>query len=615
MVVQVWRQGLYTMILVTAGISLLGCQTMETESDQAAATGQSAVEPAPAPSQSPEEVAAEQQVTEPEEAVTPQPEIVKPEEQTDSEHAVVPEQESIVDQDELHRQVMEACDSAAEFWDEGNLDDAIAALDRAYELLLLMDGDDDPSSLDLKDSLRILIADRLVSLYRSQQTAASEPKINWDLEIPLVDNSEVQAEIKSFQQAERASFLAAYQRSGRYRPMILAKLEAAGLPSQLSWLPMIESEFKIRALSRASALGLWQFIRSTGNRFGLKRDAWVDERMDPEKSTDAAIAYLTELHALFGDWPKAMAGYNCGEHRVLRLDRRTPDQDLDFWDFYQLLPRETRRYIPRFFATLLILGDPDKYGFELPEVDASQPPNAEVQTSKSYQLSSIDKLLNLPEGALASLNPELRLKATPKRPYLLKVPAAHQQLVSSSIATLPEWTPPQPQYTTYRVRRGDTLSKIARRFGTSSSAIARINGIRNRHRIGAGALLKVPIGGNQSSTFSSSRIAPVPIEPGKSVTYTVRRGDTLYHIAKAYRTTVGRLKTDNSLTSSRLYPGQQLVVSAGTRNGSRTWIVRPGDTPIAIARAHNVSLTMLLRVNGLTSRSTIYPGQTLVIPD
>lgn len=526
--------------------------------------------------------------------------------------------ESKVDAAELHRQALDACDSAVQFLDEGSVEDAISALDRAYELMLMLPESNGGEGHDGRDELRLLIAERLLQVYASQRTAAALPKINWDLEIPLVDNAQVQREIKSFQTAERATFLAAYRRSGRYRPLILAKLDEAGLPSQLSWLPLIESEFKVRALSRAGAYGMWQFIRSTGQRFGLRRDTWVDERLDPVKATDAAIAYLTELHDMFGDWPKALAGYNCGELRVARLDRRDPAQDLDFWDLYAMLPRETRRYIPRFFATLLILEDPAKYGFELPEPDAPMPESALVTTTKSYRLSDLDEVLGLKKGTVAELNPELRKKATPNRSYELRIPAPGVDDAATRVASLREWTPPRPEYVTYRVRRGDTLSRIARRFGTSSTAIARLNGIRNKHRIGTGKILKVPVGRSYvaSSTTSSTPSPPTAVATsGEPITYTVKRGDTLYHIAKLYRTTVGRLKSDNGLRSSRLYPKQKLKVRPGTREGQRYHVVRRGDTPIEIARAYRVSLNALLRINGLGRRSTIYPGQTLVIPD
>src|SRR6185503_15097104 len=147
----------------------------------------------------------------------------------------------------------------------------------------------------------------------------------------------------------------------------VAQLAEAGMPEQLSWLPLVESGFKDRALSSARARGLWQFIPSTGYRYGLDRSDWIDERMDPEKSTQGAIAYLTALHGLFGDWMTALAAYNCGENSVLRAINNQKLSYFDqFWDLYQRLPRETRRYVPRFLATLAILEEPGRYGLVLP---------------------------------------------------------------------------------------------------------------------------------------------------------------------------------------------------------------------------------------------------------
>ena len=216
--------------------------------------------------------------------------------------------------------------------------------------------------------------------------------------------------------------------------MILGKLEEAGLPSQLSWLPLVESWFKVRALSRASALGLWQFIASTGLRYGLSRDAWVDERLDPEKSTDAAIAYLTDLHGLFGDWPKALAAYNCGEARMSRLQRRAAGEYVDFWDLYELL-RETRRYVPRLLAALQIIEDPEKYGMTLPEPDDPEGDVVAVTVERAVKLEQLDAALGLEAGTLADLNPELRYTATPKRAYDLRVPADRSR--SSSPGSTP----------------------------------------------------------------------------------------------------------------------------------------------------------------------------------
>jgi membrane-bound lytic murein transglycosylase D len=185
-------------------------------------------------------------------------------------------------------------------------------------------------------------------------------------EIPITLNKYVQNEIKRLTGPEKKFFVRSLERAQRYRPFIVSELKKAGLPEDISWLPLIESGFKIRALSPARALGLWQFIPSTGYKFGLSRNYYIDERLDPEKSTRAAIRYLKELHNLFGDWTTALAAYNCGESRILRIIRKQRINYLDnFWDLYQNLPRETSRYVPKFLATLYIVNHLDKYNIKI----------------------------------------------------------------------------------------------------------------------------------------------------------------------------------------------------------------------------------------------------------
>jgi membrane-bound lytic murein transglycosylase D len=495
--------------------------------------------------------------------------------------------------------------------DEGDVEGALSALDRAYELMLQLPEDDDGAYLQAKEDIRLLVADLLTRHYHAGRAAAAQPTASWDLEIRLVDNEYVRREIQSFTTKERDQFIEGYRRSGRYRPMILAKLDEAGLPSQLSWLPMVESWFKVRAYSRASAVGMWQFISSTGLRYGLSRDAWVDERFDPEKATDAAIGYLTDLHGMFGDWPKALAAYNCGEARVARLQRRS-DQYLDFWDLYERLPRETRRYVPRLFAAIAIIEDPDRYGMTLPEPDAPDMEVVTVTVERAVQLEKLDDVLGLPSGSLADLNPELRYKGTPKRSYDLRVPATHQETLVATIETVPEWKPPQTQYLVHRVRRGQTLSVIARRYGTSVRAIMLANNLRSANRIREGQSLRIPVSGSGSIR----RVSRTAVDG----VHTVRRGETLGGIARAYGTTVSQLQQDNGLSSTTIYPGQELRVGAsgeGSSSSSRgggTYTVRRGDTLGAVADRHGVGLSALLRANGLGRRSTIYPGQELVIP-
>lgn len=513
--------------------------------------------------------------------------------------------------EEVLEEALEAYESAQEFWREGSFEDALAALDRAYELMLSVPINGDPLVAQQKDNLRHLVSRRVIEIYASRQTVVGE----LDRTIPLISNSHVEREIRQFQGPEREFFIESYRRSGRYRPQIIEALREAGMPEQLSWLPLIESGFKVRAYSRARALGLWQFIPSTGYRFGLRRDWWIDERMDPDKSTRAAIAYLTELHGLFGDWLTAIAGYNCGEHAVLRrINSQRINYFDQFWDLYQLLPHETARYVPRFLATLLIIDNPAQYGFELPEPDSPLRFDV-VQVDRPVQLVALDRSLELDKGTFKELNPELRQGATPEASYELNVPSGSSDTVVATVEALPKWKPPSQQYFVHRVRRGETLSHIARRYRTSVTSLRRINNLRNPNRLYPGQRIKVP---QRGAPTPRSVPAVASVAPGTTVTYTVRRGDSLWRLAHRYATTVEKITRDNGLRSDRLSIGQQLTITAGgtatASTSSRTYVVRSGDTPSAIARAHRVGLDDLLRANGLGRRSTIYPGQTLVIP-
>ena len=512
----------------------------------------------------------------------------------------------------IQAEALDLCQTAAGFVDQGETENAVDALDRAYRLMLELPNDGDAEWLQAKSDLRLLVADLIMQAHELIRSTAAPATTSWDLAISVTDNEHVRREIRSFSNGEREHFLAAYQRSGLYRPMILAKLEAAGLPSQLSWLPLVESNFKVKALSRASALGLWQFIASTGLRYGLERDVWVDDRLDPEKATDAAIAYLTDLHALFGDWPKALAAYNCGEARVLRLQNRAPGEFLDFWDLYAQLPSETRRYVPRLFATLMILEDPERYGMALPEPLAPLPEWTTVAVFRPVQLASLEREFGLASGTLAQLNPSLRSAATPPREFHLRVPvAAGEEDLAEKIAALPEWRPPTPQYLTHVVRRGETLSAIAGRYGTSVQAIMRSNNLRSAHRISPGQRLQIPGRGGGTAAVATTAAAPTVSAEG---THTVRTGDSLFSVARRYNTTVDRLRADNGLTSNTIYPGQTLRLHPGSRSDMRRYQVLRGDTLSSIADRHRVALSALLRVNGLTVDSTIHPGQWLVIP-
>jgi membrane-bound lytic murein transglycosylase D len=504
---------------------------------------------------------------------------------------------------ELLQESFDAYQDARLAWDRGDLDTALAALDAAYSILLKLDLPQDSLLVQEKNDLRLLIARRIQEIYASRVIAINGNSRT----IPLSENEHVLKEIKSFQTTERKYFEEAYKRSGRYIDMIRSKMREAGLPEELSWMPMIESWFKVNAFSRARALGLWQFIASTGYLFGMKRDRWIDERMDFEKATDAAIQYLTQLHSMFGDWTTALAAYNCGEIRVQRVIRSQKSEYMDnFWDLYLMLPRETSRFVPRFIATLLIINNPKKYGFTLPEPDASLKYEP-LQINRPVQLSVLSNALGLSSEALELLNPELRHKSTPDSEYTLRVPPGYGEQLMASLESIPRYIPPEATYRYHYVRRGETVSVIARRYGTSISALARANRLGRNYLIRTGQRLKIPVQGRSYISYRPRNLT----KEGEKLIYVVKKGDNLYVIAKSFNTTVQEIKRLNNLQSNMLSVGQKLVIQSGTPEGAVLYTVKSGDTPYKIAAQYGMNLNALLALNGLSTRSKIYPGQQL----
>jgi membrane-bound lytic murein transglycosylase D len=498
-------------------------------------------------------------------------------------------------------------------WHKGELDKALEALDSAYELILGVDTQQDVKLIQQKEDLRFLISKRILEIYASRNIVVS----GLHDEIPMEMNVHVEKELKRFTGIEKRFFIESYVRSGQYRPYILKALRQAGLPEELSWLPLIESGFKVKALSRARALGLWQFIPSTGYKFGLNRDRFVDERLDFIKSTDAAIAYLKELHSIFGDWATVLAAYNCGEGRVLKVIRTQNVNYLDnFWDLYQRLPGETARYVPRFFATLHIIKNPEKYG--LTDIEIEKPlVYTTASINRQVQLKDISKATGMDIKDLKALNPELRYSLVPSESYTLRIPKGTEEDLLAKIDTIPTSRLPQPAFVYHRVRRGQTLSTIARRYRTSVRAIMRANNMRRSHYIRTGKRLKIPSRGYtmaQQAQRSTERTSV----PSSGVHY-VRKGDSLWIIAKRYGTTVSKIRRLNAMSSSRLHIGQALKIP-GFKPGPlpdtsklSTYSVKHGDSPYTIAQKHNMTVGRLLRINKLTPRSKIYPGQKLFI--
>jgi len=509
-------------------------------------------------------------------------------------------------------QALEQCQTSQKKWEEGDNDAAIAALDAAYAIVLRIPADASQEILQQKEDLRHVIAQRIIKIRTTRFNAVNGSH----KAIPLDMNTYVADAIDAFSKRERNLFLDAYARSGRYRPMIVQALHAEGLPEELSWLPLIESGFKVNACSPARALGLWQFIASTGYKFGLERTEWIDERLDPHKSTQAAIAYLKELHALFGDWSTALAAYNCGENIVLKAIRSQKVNYLDnFWDLYRRLPCETASFYPRFLAVLHIVQQPEKYGFVLPPVD-NVIAVEKVDIDRQVHLQTIADALGISFTQLKELNPELRNDVTPPAPYTLKVPEGMAKQLIAQLADIPVWSPAVPSYSVHKVRPGDTLSIIAVKYRTTPKAIAAMNGIAQDQPLVQGTKLKIPYGKTASpAPAKQSRFSTVLKE--NLTEHVVQEGDTIWDIAERYHTTVKNLQALNQLSGTDLVVGQVLVVTENPDSLQRLktmrYTVQKGDSPSTIAKKHRMKLNDFLKLNKLTKNARLMPGDTLLV--
>lgn len=478
------------------------------------------------------------------------------------------EEQEEEDEQDMMDKALDLLEVADNYWEKGDVENTLNMLDKAYTLIL--DANGDPAVARQKDDLRLLISQRILAAYSAKQTVTNGKAS----EIPLIMNPDVEKEIRSFQGYERDFFISSYQRSGMYRPIIIRELRKAGIPEELSWLPLVESGFKILALSRARALGLWQFIPSTGYKFGLSRDEWTDERMDVEKSTEAAIAYLKELHGMFGDWLTVLAAYNCGEGRVLRVISRQHINYFDrFWDLYNQLPNETARYVPRFLATLHIIKDPKKYGMDLGNTEEKPIAYEFVKVNKTMKLQDIASKIEVSEETLNLLNSELRHKITPDKEYDLKIPVACVEKFNLVVGEIPESEKPsfaaagrsRTVYAKHKVRRGETITSIAKRYKVSASTIASYNNISTKKRLIVGQRLKVPV--IQVTRVAKSK-PDIKSKKKRStlaetIQYKVKKGDTLLNIAKRFDIPVSQLKKMNNLRSNSIRRGQVLKV---TRN-------------------------------------------------
>lgn len=336
---------------------------------------------------------------------------------------------------------------------------------------------------------------RFKTLFARKDDADDSPDTIEELEehlshIPLIRTARVERHIRYFQTSKRDHFDQWLTRLNHYKPLVEKIFAQFQLPEDLVFLSLVESGFNPKAYSRARAAGPWQFMKATGKIYGLRVDEYVDERRDPIKSTVAAARYLRDLYDLFGTWPLAMAAYNAGERKIQRALRKAKAET--FWEIAQtkFIRRETREYVPRFMAAAIIAKNPDQYGFEEAPSEIHQ--FEEIVVSRPLALRAIAAATDIPYAELHRLNPELRRDVTPPDDpaYHLKVPVGSRGTIEQALATIKPWTlsPATAQVRkdrgarpgSYRVRMGDSLGKIAKRFRVTVEELKTRNKLAGR---------------------------------------------------------------------------------------------------------------------------------------
>jgi membrane-bound lytic murein transglycosylase D len=441
-------------------------------------------------------------------------------------------------------------------------------------------------------------------------------------DVPVVVNDRVVAWLDYFQGPGHNHFARYLARSGRYIPQMQETLKRYALPQDLVYIAMIESGFSARAYSRAHAVGHWQFIRSTGRIYKLDINHWIDERRDPEKATDAAARYLRDLYDMFGDWYLAMAAYNAGEGKIAKAIRRTGTRD-----FFEMIERdrrylraETKDYVPKFLAAAIIAKSPERFGFG--DVVYEEPVEHEkAVVDGQADLEAVAKCAGVSTELVEELNPELIKGATPGGAYQIKLPKGTARKFETAFAALS----PSERLMTVRhtVRRGESIGRIARRYGVSVREILAANDLRSASSVKRGMSLVIPTGGatRQLASFEAAREEGKPI--GKAARHRVERGETLGLIAQSYGVSVSDIKRWNRLKRDSIRAGQTLKIYGAEplaseregqprkTKGELTYTIRRGDSWWKIAQRYGTSINELRAWNPSISDKGLVAGRRL----
>jgi membrane-bound lytic murein transglycosylase D len=453
----------------------------------------------------------------------------------------------------------------------------------------------------------------------------------------VIDDSdaEMMKYVKDFTR-ERSQYRRGMERASQYLPTILEIFKEHHVPTELVFIPLIESNFRVDAVSPASAVGLWQFARPTGRSYGLTINKWVDERRDPEKSARAAAKYLSDLYGMLGDWDLVLAGYYMGEYKVHKAIGKHRTRDIGTLAETRTFGRGAKLYVSRIKAAVYLAKHHEQYGLML-SVNSNSPNYESVQVKKGVSLKTLAKQFGTSYNELRKLNPELRQSKTPpgKGTYSLKVPpgagtiflakntiAEEQQTTQSTQSGQRNTASTQRVSSSndavvYRVRRGDNLSKIAKKYRVDVNLLKKVNNISNVKALQIGQKLKIPASGMSYSASAGPEV----------ITHTIQKGETLGTIAKRYKVKVETLKSYNNIRNERRLqigqainvplPASSVLVKNQSNSSSKprmfTYRVKRGDSLSKIASTFGVSVPQLQKWNNIGTGTLIYPGSRIKV--
>ena len=440
-------------------------------------------------------------------------------------------------------------------------------------------------------------------------------KVADNLELKVPNDRRVTAQLNWYKRHQEYMNRVA-KRAEPFLYFIVQEIEKRDMPLDLVLLPIVESAFDPLAYSHMHASGMWQIIPSTGKRFGLKINWWYDGRQDVVASTNAALNFLEYLHEYFdGDWLHALAAYNSGEGRVRRAIsyNKRRGRKTDFWSLK--LPRETRAYVPKMLALNELLANSKKYNFEFREIK-NEKIIENVKLDSQIDLHIAAQLAEVSEDEIYALNTGyLRWATSSSGQHDLVLPLSKVETFQTNLKQLPKNQ--RLSWKRYKIKKGDTLSTIARNNRTQTKVIKDVNSLKS-NKIILGDMLLIPVAANENSLAYLKRNKRYQQTLAKRqtsrITHTVKKGDTLWDISRDYQVSLNNLKRWNSLRSnSKIVPGKKLIILQKENNAQKRIVykIRKGDSLDRIARKFNVKAKDIARWNGMKLNEIIRPGEML----